>query len=103
MEPPLPFQAPQRPYRRQAGKKVLPQTQHRFEKSRHIYIYILVVLSLILVLVALFWHCLVVVVVVVVFCRLVVHCYFTRNNDTCKTVSGQTHIDILHVTIDVHL
>ena len=67
------------------------------------YIYILVVLSLILVLVALFWHCLVVVVVVVIFCRLVVHFYFTRNNDTCKTVSGQTHIDILHVTIDVHL
>ena len=42
-------------------------------------IYRLVVLSLILVLVALLWHCL-----VAVFCRLVFHFYFTRNNDTCN-------------------
>ena len=49
------------------------------------------VLFLIVVLVALFWRCL----VVVAFCRLVFHFYFTRNNDTCKTVSGQTHIYLL--------
>ena len=62
----------------------------------------LVVLSLVVVLVvaALFGLCLVV-VVFLIFCRLVFHFYFTRNND--KTVSGQTHIDFLHVTIDIHL
>ena len=36
-EAPLAFQAPQT-HRRQAGKKVLPQTRHRFQKSRHLYI-----------------------------------------------------------------